>query len=708
MVDKVNHNKNYYTEKDRLFKPLNVLKRNQQRLANTSLQDMIIEIIKNAIEHGNGLLQIYHSTNGEVSFFNTISKKKENSITFHRIIEKLTTFQETTDTNFHEGLTTLLLCQSLIRTKHYFVANRASGDGFFQYIDNASHYIDEKGEEILLSKQKILSGWEVTLFNMDSSIHEQIIECLTHFRFNQNFFIKIELNGKPFKTARMKKQDAMKIARYKGTIYYDLDYDKQSEGQVDIYWRLNNQRVFQKLNNSQFNNRRISGKMILTSIYQFANENRNEFAQPIITFFEEKFQNILKEKQGDLAFLEELKNFDIYKQSYSNTLVEVLDIPISQANKLFNGLTKEKALIFCTNFIFTLGEILNIHEKYKFNPPKLFYNVSSPPKIMSDAQFIKALKKLKYNLKKLRSRFNYIPLGIKILNGDPEGFLFFGNIDEFNFGQSRIQVIDPQIGFQQLYFFDNDIPLVYPTNPHFNLLIQDIPHKYIKSNKDFRSYPPISISKLKQLEKFGVSKGNPLAKNKISNPLSPQAQNKLEVVSASKPSNLAIQGIKYDLSIFSFGKTPNIKKIPIIFKSKDRSDLSKLLENTKEFQHKLFSFYRIIKLSANILIRNYDKFPEKRIYPVLFYQPKGPFALYLNQHGILCYNILKFPDYGNSTSDVCAILDTVAHELAHEFAMNHGRIHETHFEKLLRVAKGQDKQLKKNIIQYLKSQLKTY
>jgi hypothetical protein len=90
---------------------MDVLKRNADRLALVTPLEVILEVLKNCMEHGSRTIKIEFESDC-ISFFNTMDDLELNKFTFEKLQQKLTTFASEIDTNFetnfHEGLSCLL------------------------------------------------------------------------------------------------------------------------------------------------------------------------------------------------------------------------------------------------------------------------------------------------------------------------------------------------------------------------------------------------------------------------------------------------------------------------------------------------------------------------------------------------------------------------------------------------------------------------
>lgn len=142
-----------------LAKPIHVEEKNIERLAKTDLREMVLELVKNAIEYGDWLNITFDDEKGEIVFANVVSKGVE-KMTFKDLYMKFTTYYRRKDTedmteaeldeyltrekkNFNEGLTTLLLSKAGVRVGDLYYELFYSGEGYFQDCISppSSHYV---------------------------------------------------------------------------------------------------------------------------------------------------------------------------------------------------------------------------------------------------------------------------------------------------------------------------------------------------------------------------------------------------------------------------------------------------------------------------------------------------------------------------------------------------------------------------------------
>jgi len=162
--------KNHYEGKNLLFKTVNVKTLNRKRLENVTPKSAFIELLTNGFEHGNGIVNIL-LTPEYIEVFNNMKPEELEGLDFIKILEALESFSVITNTNNHEGLITLEVFPICINAGDIEIKNRRSEDGFYQYIGDASHYIEDVEEDgetkHIIQKQKdveYVNGWRVRVF----------------------------------------------------------------------------------------------------------------------------------------------------------------------------------------------------------------------------------------------------------------------------------------------------------------------------------------------------------------------------------------------------------------------------------------------------------------------------------------------------------------------------------------------------------------
>ena len=138
---------------------------------------------------------------------------------------------------------------------------------------------------------------------------------------------------------------------------------------------------------------------------------------------------------------EELEKYREYKQSYQQFLGNLFRKEDRELKRFFRDHQKEDTLIRVSNFLFTLEQLFAPYPDYKFTLPELFHHPKHRPKMLEEFAFQDCLEAIHVTLQEFRKGFPKIPLGLRILNGDPEGFLFTGDLMEFLYGQKVLQMI---------------------------------------------------------------------------------------------------------------------------------------------------------------------------------------------------------------------------------------------------------------------------
>jgi len=172
-------------KKTQIIKSWAEYKANQQRLRTTTIESMVLEVIKNALEYGESLEININDTDRTISFANKVRDDLYDALTFPELIDQLKTHSSTTNKNFNEGLTTLLLTKFKLRVKDLCIVSIYTGsergklgDGYFQDRSGveSSHLYYPDEEELLLCKEyPILEDqlWSVEIFTDET---EQVLE----------------------------------------------------------------------------------------------------------------------------------------------------------------------------------------------------------------------------------------------------------------------------------------------------------------------------------------------------------------------------------------------------------------------------------------------------------------------------------------------------------------------------------------------------
>jgi hypothetical protein len=657
-------------------------------LSKTSQLDAMCELIKNAIEHGNQKIDISIPNKfGEpIIIFNSLSPTQLKKITFSQIMQKLTSFEEQSETNFHEGLTTLLLFKARIEVKDIFIENRASGDNYFQYIESASHFVDESSPDKIehtLVKVNSIPGWRVILYNSTPEMIESMKFALETFYFRPSWNIVIFVNNQRYEPKLFTIYPLTKSIHLKGILSYTLTPDSDKEQKIQLYWQLKNANCFHLIQNQEFNHQGVTGAILLTSIQQFANENRHELNQEVKSFFSEEIRRLSLNAAESKQLQDELTKYEIYKEKYQDLLSYRLHVAKSQIMRLIDENNQVQTLITLARFTLTLQRLFSTFKELEFLLPKLFVHPSIPIEILSPAEFMITLEKIDLSLPKFRRYFPIIPLGLRILNGEPEGFLVTNDVNDLLTTYSHLQIIDSKVPFSNLIHFDSEWLLIYPTNPYLEYFIADVPYQYIKSNKDLLKEPLITIEQLEDHSEFQIIKGTPKLITKIMN------QNSYTTSFGINISNNISSTQERSRLIANYSvQTVNISSIsvPFLIKTSITASIDVHLSFLEELQIKqpyLGDYYRIISQIISIIIQAHPEFPSKRLFLFFFHEPRGAKGWYMKKTGVLAINTAYLQKCDHPQELAWFFILLIAHELAHEFIAGHGQKHEQKFEQIL-------------------------
>jgi hypothetical protein len=156
---------------DYLLKNIDVPQKNRERLERTKFSDLFIELLKNAIEYGDNLDITTDEEKGVIILSNKINYDLE-EITFKQVIDQLTSFKATTEKNFNEGLTTLLLMKSRIRVKDICLISKYTDDLYFQNVNGkeSSHFITADDEAFKNPDKTFeeINKWEITIYTKET------------------------------------------------------------------------------------------------------------------------------------------------------------------------------------------------------------------------------------------------------------------------------------------------------------------------------------------------------------------------------------------------------------------------------------------------------------------------------------------------------------------------------------------------------------
>lgn len=695
---------NYYADKNELIKPIDQLAKNAERLKKVNYILALLEVLKNCFEHGNRIIKI-NFYKDRIVFFNNMKPEELQKMDFLLLTKKLLSFTNeeghNREANFHEGLTCLLIFLFTIRTATFFYKSRQSEDGFFQYIEDASHYIKRNPDGTKVAvKQKdseLVDGWEVTIYLTKEKIDEikpLIMETLKFFYFKPESKYSIMINDKEYEYHQHKNWTDLFSDHdsENGTYYYNFDF--KQDGDVKVYWMLNNKEIVQYVPDlRQLSDLGVKGTVVLTNINQFANENRIELANCVFRDIKRHVDSVVQDNLKDEQTKNEVRvRYTYYKDKYVEFLNKVFDIP---KYKLYESLwdkeDKEECLIDNTNFIYTLQELFGKNKIYKeqlkcdkFTDPK-----DRTGQMLTEDYFTEILEKMGMTWSKLRDKYPHIYLGLTVLNGEIDGSFNIVDLDKFITDDNKLKIIDKDnIEQHQLGNFDNSYPLLYPTEENFEYYVNDLELVKIDSSDDYRE-EKASFREVDRLKQFAVKKNKkPTEKPSAEypKPIPPTQGSGSIFGSDNKPRNFNFDwsGRSFYLGIVNYARGGQIGQIPYLFTSED--DRTRSDAGGHVITKFTFPKYKALQKSVELLIINHNAFPDREVYPVIYNdEDDRAYAFYVKELGILAVNTAKL-EGEDKQSFVNEIILTVSHELSHEFVPNHGKKFTQCYDEFLRIS----------------------
>lgn len=612
-----------YSKSNISFKPMNELIRNKKRLDmdyDNRVSNLLLEIIKNSIEHG---LDLHIKSNEDsIVFFNNVTEDVLSSITFADLIVKLTTFSKESESNFNEGLTLLMYLKVEIRVANLMIRNKHSGkrqkrdindiietdikgnpileDLYYQYIDTASHYF-EKGDLKVLRELPYLKGWKITLFtgkNTNEYLYT-LKKLLDQFIFLDNFLIRV--NGKKYKHKNNRYVRYLEQDKIEYIPYYEIDYsgimskirfkiDIISEDEMDevkLIWRLANGRAFHFIENYSYYGKNFKGFILFDNIKHFANENRKELNPQVKTLISQGLEAYARLHLAEIKLQEKLKNYLRYKESLVNYISELLFVSKSIVSTVFFDISKPKKrrLLDSSYFIHTIKAIFKKTREYRRHLDKsvLLFNLPDESmKILKPVKFRNYLNLLKVDLYEIFPKYS---VGLSIEEGVINGEILYSKLIE-NYMNSKNEipfVNSEETPIERVMRLEVPCEVIYPFEVPWQYLyylfeegwyfIYDFKglKKLKKEKQNFSSSSDINVDDLKD---FGVT-------------LDSKKEKDLDTV-------LEVLEKEYQTKEEAILKEIEKRKKELREKSKEekeKEDISKLSEKEKEERRKLIQKY---------------------------------------------------------------------------------------------------------------------
>ena len=526
----------YYERNKTAFKDIDPRASNRQRLDIREWKDLVLEVVKNPIDHGKNMVVTHDPIKGEIYIFNEVYDRDYDRITFAKLKELLTTFKNTTDSNFNEGLTSLLFMKVSIEYGNYRLVNRLSEDGYFQDISSESSHVylkSEKKEFVNPSvKMEKMFGWKVTLFTKQTekifqsdivkksgrkkinihNLHDYLLklieETLNEIYFTRSF--PISYLGKEFKN-KMGRNFISELIKgeYRGDIFYSLKLEPNTYEGVQVFWQLKNGLAYQLVpSEGVFDDEGVSGKVILTRIGQFANPNRRVLQHFVKQYVQMLINNLREEKKDEIKLVELLKDAKRYIDNFRDYLNSTFYLSKKYVDQTFSGdidyrMSIADKVVEMSNFIYTLKHLFERTYAQQFHKIKLFPHPDEDVcPVLLDAPIFKDYVK-KLNLP-LRVEFKNHVVGTLVQDTIGQRILF-----NSSFFDSFFECVNPKsIDLNELQLAEPENPLFYPND--LNQL------EYLFDEKQYLMYDDISRIRLednrivrlmgiKGLEEFGFN-----------------------------------------------------------------------------------------------------------------------------------------------------------------------------------------------------------
>lgn len=694
-----------FEDEDILVHPVDQFGRNTNRLNASNDVSTIIEIWKNILEHGNkvGTIKFYAD---RIVFYNNMKDDELKNMTFLTFADHLEAFKKevghNVEGNFHEGTSTYQRFHFLIQCGSFFTESRSSPDGFYQYVKRASHIIRAKDHKRIAIPTdchgEYIDGWQVTIYLEPeplAQMKQMLMETMGYFYFAPKADYSITIDDQPYPIKIESNWDNIfqhKTKEYcKGDYYASLELG-DANATVKIFWLLNNKEIIQYIPGfSQLNDLGVRGTIVLTSIHQFANENRIELNKEVFRDISGIINNIVQQSIKDKETKDAVRvKYPHFKEGYTDFFAKLFQLDRTKIYEtLWNDTNQETTLIETTKFIYTLNELFGKTKNYKdMLHTDMFVDPNNRVDCMMDVEdFNATLMKIGSNIGYLRNKFGAIYGGNLIIQGEIEGSFFIGDITRF-VNDGKLRVIDASsVKLSQIGNFDNALPLLYPTNENFAYFVLDLDIKDVTSADGYRE-PPVIFHEVKVLEAFGIRKGEkPTQDPTVPYPESLKGMGLdlfakiLEGILNGTLSEEKVKEFQFDNSgqDYYLGTIKDVSHLypePMPFFFLTERDWKSGCDGGIPV-HFSYPKYKAMMKAIEVLILNHPAFPDKCIYPVLFSDTRDRIrrlkAWYCKGNGILAINIGWLPESLDMNILANDILLDICHELTHEFVPGHGQ-----------------------------------
>jgi hypothetical protein len=678
-----------FDEEDILVHPTDEYGRNTQRLSASNDISTLIEIAKNQYEHGNKLCKYYFAAD-RIVFYNNMKDSELKKMNFLTFSDHLESFKiedgHDGDRNFHEGTSTYQRFHFLIECGKLFTESRKSPDGYYQYVKRASHVVrikDHKRVALLVREGEYVDGWRVTIFLEPERVEEMkkiLLETLGYFYFAPESNYSITINDAPYSIKEAENWDEMFGSKrnQNGLWYYHLE-PGNANATVKIYWRLNNSGIIQYIPGfRQLNDLGVKGSIILTSIHQFANENRIELNKDVFQDISRVINAIVERQIKDKETKDQVRvKYPYFKETYTDYFANLFNI---RRDKIYDILwadgDQETTLIKMTQFIYTLNELFGKSKEYKdIVKCETFIDPNNrSDEMMEIDEFLEMVMLIGSTMVYLRNKFAGIYMGQIIIQGEVDGSFFLGDI--FRFIQEGILLVinTSIVRLDQVGNFDNSLPLLYPNAENFKYYIADLEISEINNASGYRE-KPVKFHEISALNKFAVRKGEkPTQDPTVEYPASIDASAYSDGNPSDDSFRLSNYGQDYYLGTIRDDSIGHGGTMPFFFLSAEELRTGRVGKFTPHFSYKR---YRVIMKAVELLILNHPAFPDKCIYPVLYSDKRDPtrrvLGWYCKSNGIFAINIAWIDEGKEAAQYVNQIILDTCHELTHEFVPGHGQ-----------------------------------
>jgi len=364
-----------------------------------------------------------------IEVFNKVENVE--SYTPDKVYKLLTSFNEMYNNdqisklkNFKEGITAYLKVLFDLHVNIVKFVSEKSEDGYYQYINEkaSSHIpIEFKPDSIVwkeVNKVEKLDGWKVRIYDVE--VRDLALKLLDSFLFPEDMkSFEITLNGKPYQKKMWNGNLHDMRSRYiQGTLYENISFVeelKDTKPEIAVYWQGRN--YFQHI--IDIANDGCCGNVVLTSVSQFANENRVELKKDVNDYIAGKISELTHANMESLMLMAQLKDYNEFAHSFSKAMSETFGMTQQSVKSyMFEGIDKLENLRRSLRFYLCLEEygITLKAEMFKDNKQKI-----------NKSEFRRISHSLNIDYRKI---FPENKVGISIVDGSTEGTVRLKDIED--------------------------------------------------------------------------------------------------------------------------------------------------------------------------------------------------------------------------------------------------------------------------------------